>query len=92
MMNTNPKTAIIFAQLKIDEQLSDILLVATDLYSRLEDVIDSQKYNHEEYPGNEIDELFDEVGNIMCKLGDVIGRDIASQAFYLCKNKEGGEA
>ena len=92
MMNTNPKTAIIFAQLKIDEQLSDILLVATDLYSRLDSLIDSQKYNHEEYPGNEIDELFDEVGNIMCKLGDVIGRDIALQAFDLCKNEKGGQS
>lgn len=92
MMNTNPKTEIIFAHFKIDEQLSDILLVATDLYSRLDSLIDSKKYNHDKYPGNEIDELFDEVGNIMCKLGDVIGRDIALQAFDLCKNKEGGEA
>ena len=48
MMNTNPKTAIIFAQLKIDEQLSDILLVATDLYSRLDSLIDSKKYNHDD--------------------------------------------
>lgn len=92
MMNMNPKTEIIFAHFKIDEQLSDILLVATDLYSRLDSLIDSQKYNHEEYPGNEIDKLFDEVGDIMCKLGDIIGNDIASQAFDLCKNKEGGEA
>ena len=62
------------------------------LMEGLDSLIDSQKYNHDEYPGNEIDELFDEVGNIMCKLGDVIGRDIALQAFNLCKNKEGGEA
>lgn len=89
-MNTNPKTEIIFANFKIDEQLSDILLVATDLYSRLDSLIDSKKYNHDEYPGNEIDELFDEVGDIMCKLGDIIGHEIASQAFDLCKNKEGG--
>ena len=39
MMNTNPKTEIIFAHFKIDEQLSDILLVATDLYSRLDSLI-----------------------------------------------------
>ena len=91
-MNTNPKTEIIFAHFKIDEQLSDILLVATDLYSRLDSLIDSQKYNHEEYPGNALDEMVDRVGDIMCKLGDIIGHEIASQAFDLCKNKEGGEA
>lgn len=92
MMNTNPKTEIIFANFKIDEQLSDILLVATDLYSRLDSLIDSQKYNHDEYPGNALDKMADTVGDIMCKLGDIIGNDIASQAFDLCKNKEGGEA
>lgn len=92
MMNTNPKTAIIFAQLKIDEQLSDILLVATDLYSRLDSLIDSKKYKDDEYPGNELDKMADTVGDIMCKLGDIIGNDIALQAFDLCKNKEGGEA
>ena len=81
-----------YLKLKIDEQLADILNAATDLYSRLENLIDSQKYNHEEYPGNELDEIFDEVGVMMCKLGDIIGRDIAHQAFDLCKNKEGGEA
>lgn len=91
-MNTNPKTAIIFAQLKIDEQLSDILLVATDLYSRLDSLIDSKKYKDDEYPGNELDKMADTVGDIMCKLGDIIGNDIALQAFDLCKNKEGGEA
>ena len=92
MMNTNPKTAIIFAQLKIDEQLSDILLVATDLYSRLDSLIDSKKYKDDEYPGNELDKMADTVGDIMCKLGDIRGNDIALQAFDLCKNKEGGEA
>lgn len=55
-------------------------------------LIDSQKYNHEEYPGNALDEMVDRVGDIMCKLGDIIGHEIASQAFDLCKNKEGGEA
>ena len=92
MINTNPKTAIIFAQLKIDEQLSDILLVATDLYSRIEDVIDSKKYNHEEYPGNALEKMFDSVGYIMYTLGDIIGHEIASQAFDLCKNEKGGQS
>lgn len=92
MMNTNPKTEIIFAHFKIDEQLSDILLVATDLYSRLDSLIDSQKYNHEEYPGNALDKMFDSVGDIMCKLGDIIGHEIASQAFDLCKKEKGSEA
>lgn len=92
MMNTNPKTEIIFANFKIDEQLSDILLVATDLYSRLDSLIDSKKYRDDEYPGNELDKMADTVGDIMCKLGDIIGNDIALQAFALCKKKEGGEA
>lgn len=91
-MNTNPKTEIIFANFKIDEQLSDILLVATDLYSRLDSLIDSKKYRDDEYPGNELDKMADTVGDIMCKLGDIIGNDIALQAFALCKKKEGGEA
>ena len=90
-MKTNPKTEIIFANFKIDEQLSDILLVATDLYSRLGSLIDSPKYNHDEFPGNALDEMVDRVGDIMCKLGDIIGHEIASQAFDLCKNKEGGQ-
>lgn len=92
MINTNPKTEIIFAQLKIDEQLSDILLVATDLYSRLDSLIDSQKYNHDEYPGNKSEKIVDQVGTMMCDLGDIIGHEIASQAFDLCKNEKGGQS
>ena len=90
-MNMNPKTEIIFAHFKIDEQLSDILLVATDLYSRLDSLIDSKKYNHDEFPGNALYEMADKVGDIMCKLGDVIGHEIASQAFDLCKSEKGGQ-
>lgn len=92
MITTNPKSAIIFAYFKIDDQLADILTTATDLRSRIEELIDSKKYNDEEYPGNALNKMWDAVGDMMHELGNIIGNDIASQAFDLCKKEEGGEA
>lgn len=91
MIVTNSDPDIKLVRLKIDSQLSEILITASDLYSQIEALIDSKKYNREEYPGNALDQMFGNVGDIMCKLGDIIGRDIASQAFDLCKNEKGGQ-
>ena len=50
----------------------------------LNKLIETKKYNHEEYPGNKLDEIADQVGTIMCELGEIIGHEIASQAFDAC--------
>ncbi len=78
------KANIMYLKLEIDEQLADILRAATDLYSKTDKLIETKKYNHEEYPGNKLDEIADKVGSIMCELGDIIGHEIASQAFDAC--------
>ena len=81
-----------YLKLEIDEQLEDLLRVATDLYSKIGKCIDTKKYSLEEYPGNKLEKIVDQVGTMMCDLGDIIGHEIASQAFDLCKNEKGGQS
>lgn len=73
-----------YLKLEIDEQLADILRAATDLYSKIDKCIDTKKYSLEEYPGNKLEEMADRVGEMMCDLGNIIGNEIASQAFGSC--------
>ena len=54
--------------------------------TKTDKLIETNKYSHEEYPGNKLDEIADQVGSIMCELGDIIGHEIASQAFDACLN------
>ena len=73
-----------YLKLEIDEQLEDLLRVATDLYSKIDQCIETKKYNIKEYPGDQLEEISDQVETIMYELGDIIGRDIALQAFDAC--------
>ena len=73
-----------YFKLEIDEQLADILRAATDLYLKIDKCIDTKRYAHDEYPGNALEKMADDVGGMMCNLGDIIGHEIASQAFDAC--------
>ena len=73
-------------ELIIDEQLADILRTAAELHSKIDKCIGAKKYAYDEYPGNVLDKMEDDIGRMMCNLGDVIGHEIASQAFDACLN------
>lgn len=68
--------------LEINESLAEILRTATELYSQLNAYIKNEKkFEPEEYPAIVMSNASDSVGKIITELGDVIGRDIISQAF-----------
>lgn len=90
MKTTAPETDIKSNNFEIDKQLEDILRAATLLYSKLDALDDSKRYNHDEYPGNVLCDICDQVGSMICSLGDVIGHEIASQAFDMSDIEKGG--
>ena len=75
---------------KMDEQLEDILRAATCLYSKMDALVDSERYNPEEYPGNRLDELCARISEIIYNVGDFIGYEIARQALDMSHIKKGG--
>ncbi|EIY25960.1 hypothetical protein HMPREF1062_04302 [Bacteroides cellulosilyticus CL02T12C19] len=69
--------------LAINEQLADMLRTATELSVQINAYIkNDEEFNIEEFPSNVISDASDNITKIITDLGDVIGRDIVSQAIY----------
>lgn len=69
--------------LAINEQLADMLRTATELSVQINTYIkNDEEFNIEEFPSNVISDASDNITKIITDLGDVIGRDIVSQAIY----------
>lgn len=69
--------------LAINEQLADMLRTATELSVQINAYIkNDEEFNIEESPSNVISDASDNITKIITDLGDVIGRDIVSQAIY----------
>ena len=68
--------------LEINEQLADILRTATELSVQIDTYIKNDKeFNSEEFPSNVMSDASASITKIMIELGDVIGRNIVSQAI-----------
>ena len=67
--------------LEINEQIADMIRTATDLYSQVNNYIQSKGYKNDVFPGNVLGEMSDKVREMITNLGDVVGRDIINQAF-----------
>ena len=67
--------------LEINEQLADMIRTATDLYSQVNNYIQSKGHKYDMFPGNVLGDMSDEVCKMITDLGDVVGRDIINQAF-----------
>ncbi|MFK2513952.1 hypothetical protein ACIXSV_05200 [Bacteroides fragilis] len=68
--------------LAINEQLADMLRTATELSVQINAYIkNDEAFNIEEFPSNVISDASESITKIITDLGDVIGRDIVSQAF-----------
>lgn len=67
--------------LEINEQLADMIRTATELYSQVNEHINSKGYKADEFPGNVLGDMSDKVCKMITDLGDVVGRDIINQAF-----------
>ena len=69
--------------LAINEQLADMLRTATELSVQINAYIkNDEEFNIEEFPSNVISDASDNITKIITDLGDVIGREIVSQAIY----------
>ena len=90
MTITAPETDIKSINFMIDKELEDILRSAVCLYSKMDALIDSKRYNQDEYPGTALCDLCDQVGSMICCLGEIIGHEIASQAFAMSDIEKGG--
>ena len=67
--------------LEINEQIADMIRTATDLYSQVNNYIQSKGYKNDVFQGNVLGEMSDKVCEMITNLGDVVGRDIINQAF-----------
>lgn len=68
--------------LEINEQLAEILRTATELSVQINAYIKNDKeFNIEEFPSKVMADASDNITKLMIDLGDVIGRDIISQAI-----------
>lgn len=90
MTITAPETDIKSINFMIDKKLEDILRYAVCLYSKMDALIDSKRYNQDEYPGNALCDLYDQVCSMIYCLGEIIGHEIASQAFDMSDIEKGG--
>lgn len=68
--------------LEINEQLAEILRTTTELSVQINAYIKNDKeFNIEEFPSKVMADASDNITKLMIDLGDVIGRDIISQAI-----------
>lgn len=68
--------------LEINEQLADILRTTTELSVQINAYIkNDKKFDIEEFPSKVMADASDSITKLMTDLGDVIGRDIISQAI-----------
>ena len=68
--------------LEINEQLAEILRPTTELSVQINAYIKNDKeFNIEEFPSKVMADASDNITKLMIDLGDVIGRDIISQAI-----------
>jgi len=68
--------------LEINEQLAEILRTTTELSVQINTYIKNDKeFNIEEFPSKVMADASDSITKLMIDLGDVIGRDIVSQAI-----------
>lgn len=70
-----------YFSLEINEQLANMIRTATELYSQVNEHIQSKGYKIDEFPGNVLEDMSDSVCKMITDLGDVVGRDIIKQAL-----------
>ena len=70
-----------FFPFEINEQISNMIITTTDLYSQVNNYIQSKGYKNDVFPGNVLGEMSEKVSEMITNIGDVVGRDIINQAF-----------